>query len=104
VSLKAFPPREQLIVPSVWNLGRLIVNRENIALVPIKNEGKIGGRIQCEIAQNSIAILSIRELSIEAGESKNIEMRIKNKKIGKFEEVLSFSNGKKCTVEGVFAE
>jgi hypothetical protein len=64
VPLRAFPPREKFIVPAVWNLGRLITGRENTALVPVKNEGKRGGKVQCEMGQSSFANLITRELRV----------------------------------------
>ncbi len=49
ISLKAFPPKEKFVIPKEWNLGRMLVNKENIGTVPVRNEGKRGGIIYCDI-------------------------------------------------------
>lgn len=64
VTLRAFPPREKLVIPNVWNLGRLIILRDNLAAVPIKNEGKRGGKVKCEINQNTTISLITKEVSV----------------------------------------
>ena len=47
--MKAFTPREKFIIPNEWNLGRMLVNKENVGLVPVRNEGTKEGIIYCEM-------------------------------------------------------
>lgn len=58
VALQAFPLREKLIVPDVWNIGRMVINRDNTVLLPVKNEGKVSGRIKCETLNSLVNIVT----------------------------------------------
>lgn len=40
--------------------------------------------MKCEINPNAIVSLITKEVSIETGESKNVELKLKSKKIGNF--------------------
>lgn len=102
--MKAFPPREKFVIPKEWNLGRMLVNKENFGLVPIRNEGTRGGMIYCEMPLAEITFLNTFQLMMEPGDSKNIELMIKSKRLGAFEEILVFSNGAKCVAKGVIVE
>lgn len=79
----------------------MLVNKENIGYVPVKNEGTKEGVIYCEMPLAEITQLSTFQLRMEPGDSKNIELMIKSKRLGEFKEVLVFSNGHKCVAKGV---
>jgi hypothetical protein len=64
VPLKAFAPREILIIPPVCNVGRLLVNHDNVRQISVNNTGKKSCTLQMECDHNAITVIT-REVKIE---------------------------------------